>query len=81
VLPLLDRAPLSIGIVNRTASKAEALVGQFMQAAHDAGATARERAARVVRGLHELADERFGLARGAVHDSDRQRCTIEQRQH
>ena len=39
VLPLLDRAPLSIGIVNRTASKAEALVGQFMQAAHDAGCT------------------------------------------
>ena len=39
MLPLLDRAPLSIGIVNRTASKAEALVGQFMQAAHDAGCT------------------------------------------
>ncbi|HDR9780025.1 TPA: shikimate dehydrogenase, partial [Burkholderia cepacia ATCC 25416] len=29
----------SITIVNRTASKAEALVGQFMQAAHDAGCT------------------------------------------
>jgi shikimate dehydrogenase len=37
VLPLLERAPLSITIVNRTASKAEALVGQFAQAAHDAG--------------------------------------------
>ncbi|KAF1055831.1 MAG: Shikimate dehydrogenase (NADP(+)) [Burkholderia gladioli] len=37
VLPMLDRAPLSIDIVNRTASKAEALVSQFMQAAHDAG--------------------------------------------
>jgi shikimate dehydrogenase len=37
VLPMLDRAPLSITIVNRTASKAEELVGQFMQAAHDAG--------------------------------------------
>jgi len=37
VLPMLDRAPLSITIVNRTASKAEALVGQFTQAAHDAG--------------------------------------------
>lgn len=39
VLPMLDRAPLSITIVNRTASKAEALVSQFMQAAHDAGCT------------------------------------------
>ncbi|WP_175687012.1 shikimate dehydrogenase [Burkholderia anthina] len=37
VLPMLDRAPLSITIVNRTASKAETLVGQFTQAAHDAG--------------------------------------------
>lgn len=37
VLPMLERAPLSITIVNRTASKAETLVGQFMQAAHDAG--------------------------------------------
>ncbi|KVC57057.1 shikimate dehydrogenase [Burkholderia stagnalis] len=39
VLPMLERAPLSITIVNRTASKAEALVGQFTQAAHDAGCT------------------------------------------
>lgn len=39
VLPMLDRAPLSITIVNRTANKAEMLVGQFMQAAHDAGCT------------------------------------------
>ncbi|MEX3606266.1 MAG: shikimate dehydrogenase [Burkholderia sp.] len=37
VLPILDRGPLAISIVNRTASKAEELVGQFMQAAHDAG--------------------------------------------
>ncbi|KAF1029921.1 MAG: Shikimate dehydrogenase (NADP(+)) [Burkholderia plantarii] len=37
VLPMLDRAPLSITIVNRTASKAEALAGQFAQAARDAG--------------------------------------------
>ncbi|WP_414443875.1 shikimate dehydrogenase [Burkholderia sp. 22PA0099] len=37
VVPMLDRAPLSITIVNRTASKAEDLVSQFMQAAHDAG--------------------------------------------
>ncbi|KWC49032.1 shikimate dehydrogenase [Burkholderia ubonensis] len=39
VLPMLERAPLSVTIVNRTASKAEALVGQFTQAAHDAGCT------------------------------------------
>ncbi|AJW98062.1 shikimate dehydrogenase [Burkholderia gladioli] len=37
VLPMLDRGPLAISIVNRTASKAEELVGQFTQAAHDAG--------------------------------------------
>jgi shikimate dehydrogenase len=37
VLPLLERAPLSLSIVNRTASKAEQLAGQFAQAAHDAG--------------------------------------------
>ncbi len=37
VLPMLERGPLSITIVNRTASKAEALAGQFSQAAHDAG--------------------------------------------
>ncbi|MGN3963269.1 shikimate dehydrogenase [Burkholderia gladioli] len=37
VLPMLDRGPLAISIVNRTAGKAEELVGQFTQAAHDAG--------------------------------------------
>ncbi|AOJ67673.1 MULTISPECIES: shikimate dehydrogenase [Burkholderia] len=37
VLPMLERAPASLTIVNRTASKAEELVGQFTQAAHDAG--------------------------------------------
>ncbi|QJP73534.1 shikimate dehydrogenase [Burkholderia glumae] len=37
VLPMLDRGPLSITISNRTASRAEQLAGQFMQAAHDAG--------------------------------------------
>ncbi|MEX3628454.1 MAG: shikimate dehydrogenase [Burkholderia sp.] len=37
VLPMLDRGPLAINIVNRTASKAEELVDQFTQAAHDAG--------------------------------------------
>ncbi len=37
VLPMLERAPLSLTIVNRTASKAEQLVGQFAQAAHEAG--------------------------------------------
>jgi shikimate dehydrogenase len=36
VLPMLERAPHSIAIVNRTAAKAEALVAQFAQAAHDA---------------------------------------------
>jgi shikimate dehydrogenase len=37
VLPMLERAPQSLAIVNRTAAKAEALVAQFAQAAHDAG--------------------------------------------
>ncbi|AGK49541.1 shikimate 5-dehydrogenase [Burkholderia thailandensis MSMB121] len=37
VLPMLERGPASLTIVNRTASKAEELVGQFTQAAHDAG--------------------------------------------
>ncbi|MEX3581607.1 MAG: shikimate dehydrogenase [Burkholderia sp.] len=37
VQPMLDRGPLAISIVNRTTSKAEELVGQFTQAAHDAG--------------------------------------------
>jgi len=36
VSPMLERAPHSIAIVNRTAAKAEALVAQFAQAAHDA---------------------------------------------
>jgi shikimate dehydrogenase len=35
VLPLLEAAPVSLTIVNRTAAKAEALAGQFAQAAHD----------------------------------------------
>ncbi|WDD96307.1 shikimate dehydrogenase [Burkholderia sp. FERM BP-3421] len=39
VLPMLERAPLSLTIVNRTASKAEQLAGQFSQAAHEAGCT------------------------------------------
>jgi shikimate dehydrogenase len=37
VLPMLERAPRSLAIVNRTAAKAEALVAQFAQAARDAG--------------------------------------------
>jgi shikimate dehydrogenase len=37
VLPLLERKPCSIAIVNRTADKAEALVEQFAQAAREAG--------------------------------------------
>ncbi|WP_179404876.1 shikimate dehydrogenase [Burkholderia guangdongensis] len=49
VLPILDRAPLSITIANRTASKAEELVGQFMQAAHDAGCALAGGGAEVVR--------------------------------
>ena len=36
VLPMLDRAPHTLTIVNRTAAKAEALVDQFAQAARDA---------------------------------------------
>ncbi|CAH2808599.1 MAG: unnamed protein product [uncultured Paraburkholderia sp.] len=36
VLPMLDRAPHTLTIVNRTADKAEALVGQFAQAALEA---------------------------------------------
>ncbi|WP_233832140.1 shikimate dehydrogenase [Paraburkholderia sp. ZP32-5] len=36
VLPMLDRAPHSLTIVNRTAEKADALVDQFAQAARDA---------------------------------------------
>ncbi|NML33685.1 shikimate dehydrogenase [Paraburkholderia antibiotica] len=36
VLPMLDRAPHTLTIVNRTAEKAEALVAQFAQAASDA---------------------------------------------
>ncbi|KXU90482.1 shikimate dehydrogenase [Paraburkholderia monticola] len=36
VLPMLDRAPHTLTIVNRTAQKAEALVEQFAQAASDA---------------------------------------------
>ncbi|MGH8782812.1 shikimate dehydrogenase [Paraburkholderia sp.] len=37
VLPMLERHPHSLTIVNRTAAKAEGLVDQFAQAAHDAG--------------------------------------------
>ncbi|KAF1016700.1 MAG: shikimate dehydrogenase [Burkholderia sp.] len=37
MLPMLDRSPLAIIISNRTLSKAKELVGQFTQAAHDAG--------------------------------------------
>jgi shikimate dehydrogenase len=36
VLPMLERAPHTLTIVNRTAQKAEALVDQFAQAARDA---------------------------------------------
>jgi len=36
VLPMLDRAPHTLTIVNRTAQKAEALVEQFAQAGRDA---------------------------------------------
>jgi shikimate dehydrogenase len=37
VLPMLERAPRVLAIVNRTAAKADALVAQFAQAASDAG--------------------------------------------
>ncbi|AFT87155.1 shikimate dehydrogenase [Paraburkholderia phenoliruptrix] len=37
VLPMLERVPHSLTIVNRTGAKAEALVDQFAQAARDAG--------------------------------------------
>ncbi|QCP51057.1 shikimate dehydrogenase [Trinickia violacea] len=37
VLPMLDRAPRALTIVNRTAAKAEALVEQFAEAAGQAG--------------------------------------------
>ncbi|MFC0694046.1 shikimate dehydrogenase [Paraburkholderia humisilvae] len=37
VLPVLERAPAVLTIVNRTAAKAEALVAQFAQAARDVG--------------------------------------------
>jgi shikimate dehydrogenase len=37
VLPMLERAPRRLTIVNRTAAKADALVAQFAQAARDAG--------------------------------------------
>jgi shikimate dehydrogenase len=37
VLPMLERNPHTLTIVNRTASKAEGLVAQFAQAAHDTG--------------------------------------------
>ncbi|PMS34573.1 shikimate dehydrogenase [Trinickia symbiotica] len=38
VLPILERKPRSLTIVNRTAEKAEALVAQFAAAAHEARA-------------------------------------------
>jgi shikimate dehydrogenase len=37
VLPMLERAPRSLTIVNRTAAKASALAQQFAAAAHEAG--------------------------------------------
>ncbi|CAB3749787.1 shikimate dehydrogenase [Paraburkholderia solisilvae] len=37
ILPMLERAPRRLTIVNRTAAKADALVAQFAQAARDAG--------------------------------------------
>jgi shikimate dehydrogenase len=37
VLPMLERAPAAVTIVNRTAAKAQALVDQFAQAARAAG--------------------------------------------
>src|ERR1700751_4267118 len=36
VLPMLERAPGALTIINRTAAKADALVAQFAQAARDA---------------------------------------------
>lgn len=39
VLPLLERGPRGLAIVNRTASKAEGLVAQFGAAAYEAGCT------------------------------------------
>ncbi|WP_186167536.1 shikimate dehydrogenase [Burkholderia gladioli] len=54
VLPMLDRGPLAISIVNRTASKAEELVGQFTQAAHDAGCALAGGAALVERHPYDV---------------------------
>jgi shikimate dehydrogenase len=48
VLPMLDRAPHTLTIVNRTAQKAEALVGQFAQAARDANCRLAGGSARAI---------------------------------
>jgi shikimate dehydrogenase len=48
VLPMLDRAPHTLTIVNRTAQKAEALVEQFAQAARDANCRLAGGSARAI---------------------------------
>lgn len=48
VLPMLERKPQSLTIVNRTAAKAEALVEQFAPAARDAGCRLAGGSARVI---------------------------------
>ncbi|HTH58791.1 MAG TPA: shikimate dehydrogenase [Paraburkholderia sp.] len=48
VLPMLERAPHSLTIVNRTAEKADALVDQFAQAARDAQCRLIGGSARVI---------------------------------
>jgi len=51
VLPMLERAPHSLTIVNRTAEKADALVDQFAQAARDAQCRLTGGSARAIEAL------------------------------
>ncbi|CAE6821731.1 shikimate dehydrogenase [Paraburkholderia nemoris] len=48
VLPMLDRSPHALTIVNRTAAKAEVLVDQFTQAARDAACCLTGGSARAI---------------------------------
>ncbi|CAE6777049.1 shikimate dehydrogenase [Paraburkholderia nemoris] len=48
VLPMLDRSPHTLTIVNRTAAKAEVLVDQFAQAARDAACCLTGGSARAI---------------------------------
>jgi shikimate dehydrogenase len=48
VLPMLDRSPHTLTIVNRTAAKAEVLVDQFAQAARDAACRLTGGSARAI---------------------------------